>query len=60
LPARWIEQIAAPSTASADFGSLPLGSPWLRERRLSPSVNYYSLVGEPFARGALTYVMCRG
>lgn len=50
LPESWIREIATPSAASPNFGFLPLGSPWLRERRLSPRVNYYSLVGEPFAR----------
>jgi CubicO group peptidase (beta-lactamase class C family) len=50
LPADWIRDIATPSAANPNFGFLPLGSPWLRERRLSPRVNYFSLVGEPLAR----------
>ncbi|MEO6363446.1 MAG: serine hydrolase, partial [Caldimonas sp.] len=50
LPASWIDAIAKPSVANANFGFLPLGSPYLRERRLSPRVNYFSFVGEPLAR----------
>ncbi len=50
LPASWIDAIATPSAANRNFGFLPLGSPYLRERRLSPRVNYFSLVGEPLAR----------
>ncbi len=50
VPAAWLRQLATPSAVNPNFGFLWLGEPYLRERRLSPRVNYFSLVGERFAR----------
>ena len=46
----WLASMVTPSATNKNFGFIALGSPHLRERRLSDRVNYYSLVSEPLAR----------
>lgn len=46
----WLASMVTPSATNKNFGFVALGSPHLRERRLSDRVNYYSLVSEPLAR----------
>jgi CubicO group peptidase (beta-lactamase class C family) len=56
LPEAWIKEITTPSKTNPNFGFLALGSPHLKERRLSDRVNYYSLVSEPLLRNDVVIV----